>query len=65
MRHRGGGGGLRTRVLGFLGSRGFQGPNPLPRLIHIALDQYRVLQVGDSSFNTFDEAVVGPSVDIF
>ena len=64
MRHCGGGGGLGTRIIGFLGFRGLQGPNPLPGLIRTPLDQYRVLQVGDAGFNAFDEAVVGPSVDI-
>jgi hypothetical protein len=55
---------LGTRIIDLLGSRGLQSPNPLPRLIRTGLGQYRVLQVGDASFNTFDEAVVGPSVDI-
>jgi len=67
MRHRGGGGRLRARAVRFLGFLGFQleGPDPLPRLIRAALHQNRVLQVGDSGFDAFDKAFVGPSVDIF
>jgi hypothetical protein len=48
-----------------LGSWRFKLPNPFPRLIRTTIDQHRVYQVGDSCFNTLEEPIDGPVVNVF